>query len=944
MRFEPLFAGRSATSQERERRELECGGSLVSVEAPRGWTSARVEAWLDWADGLAGDLPRKTPKPLSTDRPFDLLLRGGPDRYARRLAAWGLALDLFDDEASAVVFAGDLSATMTLGLAAPAVTPTAGLRRHPTAGDREAAPDGPVTVNLTALEYPAALRAHLAAARGAKLAAASADRLARELEAVRDAVARCGGDRRACADPLKNAVLARAALAARAAGATDALIADAIASAHAPTPWMAAAPTVPPAPPLTVCAPRDLVEAGAPEAFATAAAAAETGALRLAFDARDAEAAARLPAAPRAAVDVRPFMQAEGGLDLDRFEAVIRLWTTALEIECAAGFVNTAADLGARIAYRPIALTLAGVGETLAAHGVAYGQPEARPWMAGLYALAGAAATSASAELAAQLGAYPEFAVDRDARLARVEAAVAAAAALNPEDPVAARAHVRWERALDAASEAGLRNAEVIAAFEDPELSLRLDASLGFAPWQGPVSVAETADGETLPVLSAAAVAALTGWGVDIAAAEAHALGRRTLELAPHINSSALKSKGFTEFELQRVEAALGRAHRLRDAFSPAVLDDGFVADVLGLSEEARLDVLSALGFSATEIALAERHVLGAGDLTGFADLDAGRRSALAPAWAIDAADVAAMAAATQAFVCTPVVTLNLSGSADADDAARAQAAAAAGGLRILNLTRDPRSAGLILQLPENAPARADPAPVVTEKTVERVVERVVERERSRRKLPDRRKGYIQKAAVGGHKVYLHTGEYDDGEVGEIFIDMHKEGAAFRSLMNNFAIAISIGLQYGVPLDEFVDAFVFTRFEPAGRVTGNDSIRSATSILDYIFRELAVSYLDRKDLANADPDALHADGLGRGEADEAAADAPLPVSKFISKGFSRGHAPDNLVVVPFGARPARTEADADQSDVCAACGALSVTRRGGRLVCDSCGAAPVLAG
>src|SRR6201999_3915728 len=154
---------------------------------------------------------------------------------------------------------------------------------------------------------------------------------------------------------------------------------------------------------------------------------------------------------------------------------------------------------------------------------------------------------------------------------------------------------------------------------------------------------------------------------------------------------------------------------------------------------------------------------------------------------------------------------------------------------------------------PAPRPAREAPpqAPTAEPKLIERVIE--VERARSRRKLPERRKGYIQKAAVGGHKVYLHTGEYDDGELGEIFIDMHKEGAAFRSLMNNFAIAISIGLQYGVPLDEFVDAFVYTRFEPAGAVTGNDSIRSATSILDYVFRELAVSYLGRHDLAHVVP-------------------------------------------------------------------------------------------
>ena len=168
-----------------------------------------------------------------------------------------------------------------------------------------------------------------------------------------------------------------------------------------------------------------------------------------------------------------------------------------------------------------------------------------------------------------------------------------------------------------------------------------------------------------------------------------------------------------------------------------------------------------------------------------------------------------------------------------------------------------------------------------------------------RSKLPDRRKGYIQKAGVGGHKVYIHTGEYEDGSLGEIFIDMHKEGAAFRSLMNNFAISISIGLQYGVPLDEFVDAYVFTRFEPAGPVTGNDRVRSATSILDYIFRELAISYLERNDLSNADPDALNADGLGDGDS---APPEAMPASQLISKGFTRGTSANNLVVVPFAPR------------------------------------------
>ena len=154
----------------------------------------------------------------------------------------------------------------------------------------------------------------------------------------------------------------------------------------------------------------------------------------------------------------------------------------------------------------------------------------------------------------------------------------------------------------------------------------------------------------------------------------------------------------------------------------------------------------------------------------------------------------------------------------------------------------------------------------------EQIVQHIVRSER--RKLPHRRRGYTQKAVVGGHKVYLRTGEYQDGAIGEIFIDMHKEGAAFRSLMNNFAIAVSLGLQYGVPLEEFVDAFTFTRFEPAGLVEGNDAIKMATSILDYVFRELAVSYLSRDDLAHATPGDMAPDSMGRGVDESALVDDP----------------------------------------------------------------------
>ena len=179
----------------------------------------------------------------------------------------------------------------------------------------------------------------------------------------------------------------------------------------------------------------------------------------------------------------------------------------------------------------------------------------------------------------------------------------------------------------------------------------------------------------------------------------------------------------------------------------------------------------------------------------------------------------------------------------------------------------------------------AEDTPAVLQ--VGHVVERIVERAREREKLPNRRKSYTQKATVGGHKVYLHTGEYEDGRLGEIFIDMHKEGAAFRSLMNNFAIAISLGLQYGVPLEEYVDAFTFTRFEPAGLVQGNDTIKNATSILDYIFRELAVSYLGRNDLAHVDLSEMANTGLGSTD-EELEEHAPPPAAKLVSRGLIRG--------------------------------------------------------
>jgi len=522
------------------------------------------------------------------------------------------------------------------------------------------------------------------------------------------------------------------------------------------------------------------------------------------------------------------------------------------------------------------------------------------------------------------------------------------AAALRSELATEAAAALATAHGL--ARKHGLRSIALVGPFEDAEATLRLGgAPVGPAGAMSTVSVAQTADGLLLPTFSPAAMEALSTEGADLDAARRHALGHGTLAESPAIDHLVLQARGFTDHEIEKAENALRECRGLRAAFAPAVMGAGFLRDVLGASAEdvARrdFDTLAFADFTEQEIEAAERHALGAGRLGDCPALNPELRESFQSVETPTFADRLAMLAAVEGFACLPTaVALPIAFDSRPADAVRAQAAAARAGVRALRLQRAAPPADFHLELPEEPtvePPRAAPVrePVVTE----RVVEKIVERDRARRRLPDRRKGYIQKASVGGHKVYLHTGEYEDGELGELFIDMHKEGAAFRSLMNNFAIAVSLGLQHGVPLDEFVDAFVYTKFEPAGPVTGNDSIKSATSILDYVFRELGVSYLGRDDLANADPSEFNADGLGLGKrladtGDEGDLD-PVPASRFISKGFSRGATPDNLVFASFGRRRVEgAERPGVEGEMCPSCGDLSLVRRGAITVCDTCGA------
>ncbi len=407
----------------------------------------------------------------------------------------------------------------------------------------------------------------------------------------------------------------------------------------------------------------------------------------------------------------------------------------------------------------------------------------------------------------------------------------------------------------------------------------------------------------------------------------AYAVGHGTLEGANALSHGALRARGFGDEEIATIEASLEQAFDIRFVFNKWTLGEKFCTEVLKLDpaqmDAPDFDMLKALGFAKADVDAANLHVCGAMTLEGAPHLKAehlpvfdcanpcgriGKRS-------LSVNSHIHMMAAVQPFISGAISkTINMPNAATVKECGESYMLSWKLALKANALYRDGSKlsqplASQVFSFDDDEDEMEDmlAAPQAARTTIvsERIVEKIVERVRAaeREKLPHRRKSYTQKAVVGGHKVYLHTGEYEDGRLGEIFIDMHKEGAAFRSLMNNFAIAISIGLQYGVPLEEFVEAFTFTRFEPAGLVIGNDSIKNATSVLDYIFRELGVSYLGRNDLAHVAPhnDTDLGGGIAEGQRESSGQrEVAQVMSRVASSGYMRGQLP-RLGVVHGGA-------------------------------------------
>ncbi|MCX8505659.1 MAG: vitamin B12-dependent ribonucleotide reductase, partial [Alphaproteobacteria bacterium] len=568
-----------------------------------------------------------------------------------------------------------------------------------------------------------------------------------------------------------------------------------------------------------------------------------------------------------------------------------------------------------------------------------------------------------------------------------------------------------WDDALALGEKHGYRNAQVSVIAPTGTIGLVMDCdTTGIEPDFALVKFKKLAGGGYFKIINRVVPQALHRLGYSAAQCEAiirYAVGSASLQNSPHINHKSLSDLGFNAEKLKLIEDGLASAFDIRFVFNKWNLGEDFCRDVLKLSPaqlaDDKLDMLAVLGFGKAEIEAANLFICGSMTLEGAPGLKpehlpvfdcASPCGRIGTRYLSVDAHITMMAAA-QSFISGAISkTINMPNQATIADCQAAYLLSWRLGIKANALYRDgsklsqPLAAGLVDDIDEAEElvdelanlATAEKARVLAEKFIEKAIPQTVERiaaqggvphTATRRSMPTRRKGYTQKAIVGGHKVYLRTGEYEDGRLGEIFIDMHKEGAAFRSLMNNFAIAISLGLQYGVPLDEFVEAFTFTRFEPAGIVQGNDAIKMATSILDYIFRELAVSYLGREDLLHANPSDLAPDTVGHGDQRESLPELPAvkmaaAAMQRVSTGYVRsrlapnhgnghGSGGDGMavgktaapVVTPGGGidRAAPSKKDAAsiarmkgyEGSCCNECGNFTLVRNGTCLKCETCG-------
>ncbi|MDR3668734.1 MAG: vitamin B12-dependent ribonucleotide reductase [Ignavibacteriaceae bacterium] len=574
--------------------------------------------------------------------------------------------------------------------------------------------------------------------------------------------------------------------------------------------------------------------------------------------------------------------------DIEKFRHVTRIWTIILEISVLMAQFPSKEIAQLSYDFRTLGLGYANFGSLLMQQGIPYDSNEGQAICGAITAIMHMTAYSTSAEIAKELGTFNKYSKNKDHMLRVIRNHRRAAYNVPEEeyerlsifpygiDPkycpsdLLRAAREDADKALDMGIKYGFRNAQVTVIAPTGTIGLIMDCdTTGLEPDFALVKFKKLAGGGYFKIINQSIPSALERLGYNndqITEIIKYAKGSGSLSGSPYINQESLKSKGFTDDTIGKIERALPSVFEISFAFNKYILGTDFLIDNLRLTEEQinsyDFNLLISIGFSKQEIASANDYICGTMTIEGapflkhehYPIFDCANKCGKKGTRFIRSTAHIKMMAAAQPFISGAISkTINLPNSSSIEDIKDAFLQSWRMGIKANALYRD----GSKLSQPLNTINEEELEALLDEKEnndIIRIAERIIHRYiAKRRRLPDRRTGYTQKAKINGQSVYIRTGEYDNGQIGEIFIDMHREGAAFRSLLNCFAIAISLGLQHGVPLEEFVDAFVFTRFEPSGIVTGNEKIKMSTSVIDYIFRELAVNYLGRTDLSHVDP-------------------------------------------------------------------------------------------
>ncbi len=686
-----------------------------------------------------------------------------------------------------------------------------------------------------------------------------------------------------------------------------------------------------------------------------------------------------------------------GQFDIAAYEHSVTLWTVVLEIAVLMAQFPSRSIAQLSYDFRTLGLGYANLGGLLMAMGIAYDSPEGRCIGGALAAILTGVSYRTSALMAKELGAFPGYARNKEPMLKVIRNHRRAAygdtkgyeglsilpVPLRASDctiPGLIEASCQaWDDAVTYGEQFGYRNAQTTVIAPTGTIGLVMDCdTTGVEPDFALVKFKKLAGGGYFKIINQMVPKSLQVLGYTSSQIEEianYAVGYGSLENAPGINSKTLKAKGFTNKELTSLAGVLKAAFDIKFVFNRYTLGEDFCKKTLGLTDaqlsDPAFEMLTHLGFSEKEITLANNYCCGLMTLEGAPHLkiehlpifDCANPCGRIGKRFLSFDSHIEMMAAVQPFISGAISkTINMPNQANVEDCLtaymkswklclKANALYRDGSklsqpLSSLNIDSD--EAEEIAEMPQQQKAQ-----VVAEKIVERIIEKVIY-ETKRQKLPNRRGGYTQKAVVGGHKIYLRTGEYVDGKLGEIFIDMHKEGASFRSLMHNFAMAISIGLQYGVPLEEYVEAFTFTRFEPSGIVEGNDWVKVATSILDYIFRDLAINYLSRNDLAHVQPSDLTPDTIGdrsdymvnrQNDAHELMINATEIADETSAMHGAEQHIEKstgtygaaNMVSYSSSSASKQAKLQGYDGDSCGECGNFTMVRNGTCLKCVTCG-------